>query len=298
MLTTDEAFRKFKSRLELNSREQDNASKRHTEVRDHMRCKFSIDNDFLTGSYARHTKTKPLKDIDVFVVLGEKEKHYREEHPSNVMLAFETALVEKYGSSSVSKQRRAVTVDFGVKPDADDKTDYRVLSLDVVAAFKDGDNYEIPDATEGKWVKTNPKVHAERAVSAHQAYSSEWKGLVRMVKYWNNKKHADKPVKPSFLLEVMALECLHAPWSGNYAYEMQSFFATLSNRIDETWNDPANLGPPVSDMMDSVRRATAKAALKSAARECTLAIDLARQGKNYEALKAWRELFGPMFPLS
>ncbi|MGH8610588.1 MAG: CBASS oligonucleotide cyclase, partial [Gammaproteobacteria bacterium] len=42
MLTIDEAFRKFKSRLELNDKEQENASQRHTEVRDYLRTKFGI----------------------------------------------------------------------------------------------------------------------------------------------------------------------------------------------------------------------------------------------------------------
>ncbi len=64
MLTIDEAFRKFKSRLELKPKEQKNASDRHTEVREFIRAKFAIERDFLTGSYARYTKTKPLKDID------------------------------------------------------------------------------------------------------------------------------------------------------------------------------------------------------------------------------------------
>ena len=50
MLTVDEAFRKFKSRLELNDKEQKNASDRHTEVREYIRTKFAIDRDFLTGS--------------------------------------------------------------------------------------------------------------------------------------------------------------------------------------------------------------------------------------------------------
>ena len=59
MLTVEEAFRKFKSRLELNQREQDNASARQNEVRDFLVTKFSIDRSFLTGSYKRHTKTKP-----------------------------------------------------------------------------------------------------------------------------------------------------------------------------------------------------------------------------------------------
>jgi tRNA nucleotidyltransferase (CCA-adding enzyme) len=89
MLTTDEAFRKFKSRLELNEKEQKNASARHNEIRDHLRISFELDDDFLTGSYKRYTKTKPLKDVDIFCVLGSKEKHYRNEHPSNVLGALE-----------------------------------------------------------------------------------------------------------------------------------------------------------------------------------------------------------------
>ena len=76
------------------------------------------------------------------------------------------------------------------------------------------------------------KAHAAKATAAHQAYSSEWKGLVRMVKYWNNNpKHGEKPVKPSFLIEVMALQCLHGGWGGSFDREMQGFFATLADRV-------------------------------------------------------------------
>ncbi len=296
MLTIDEAFRKFKSRLELNDREQKNASTRHQEIREHMRSRFDIKDDFLSGSYRRYTKTKPLKDVDIFCVLGKEEAHYRGEHPSKVLVAFEEALVEKYGAKAVSRQRRSATVDFGVFVDADDKTDYRVVSMDVIPAFEDRDNYEIPDGTSGKWIKTNPKIHEQKATSAHQAYDSEWKGLVRMVKYWNN--HHGKLIKPSFLLEVMALECLAPPFGGRFDYEFQSMFATLADRIRNTWDDPAGLGPPVSDMMDAGQKTAAQTGLRQAARECTLAIDLARQGKNGDALKAWRALFGPRFPLS
>ena len=76
MLPVDEAFRKFKSRLELNAREQANASARQTEVRDYLDTNFKIDRSFLTGSYARWTKTKPLKDVDIFFVLKASEDHY------------------------------------------------------------------------------------------------------------------------------------------------------------------------------------------------------------------------------
>ncbi len=299
MLTIDEAFRKFKSRLELNDREQKNAIARHTEVREYIRSKFAIERDFLTGSYKRHTKTKPLKDIDIFFVMKESERHYRSKSAGVVLDVYEKVLIEKYERSAITRQSRSINIDFGVAVKEEDKTDYKVLSVDVVPAFSSADDYEIPDGDTGKWIKTNPEVHAEKATQAHQAYSSEWKGLVRMVKYWNNnKKHGEKPVKPSFLIEVMALECLHGGWGGQFDREIQSFFATLVDRIGDTWADPAGLGPPISASMDASRVATAKRALSEAARQAGIAINHVRQGRNGEALKVWREIFGPMFPLS
>lgn len=301
MISLDEAFRKFKSRLELNEREQTNASKRHTEVREYIRTKFAIQRDFLTGSYARHTKTKPLKDIDIFFVLttAETEK-YHSQPPSKVLEDFRKVLVDKYGEAAVRKQGRSINVDFGVVVDADDNTDYRVLSVDVVPAVSAGSDYEIPNNDTGKWMKTNPEIHASKARDAHQAFSSEWKGLVRMAKYWNNNpKHgAEKPVKPSFLIEVMALECLHGGWQGRFDYEVQTLFSSLADRIKDEWKDPAGLGSPISDGMDDARKERAYQLLVAASREASNAIHLAREGQNTEALKAWRQLFGPKFPLS
>lgn len=299
MLTTNEAFRKFKSKLELNQREQDNASSREKEVREYLDTKFSISSDFLTGSYARWTKTKPLKDVDIFFVLDAKKHDYRAKPPSVVLTDFHDALVDKYGSKAAKKQGRSINVDFGVTVDAEDNTDYRVMSIDAVPAFELDDDYEIPDNDLGKWIKTNPKTHAEKATAAHQAYSSEWKGLVRMVKYWNNNsKHGEKPIKPSFLIEVMALEVLYGGFGGSFDREIQGFFATLADRIFDTWPDPAGLGPAISDGMDQARKTRARELLRAAEREAAFAIDLARKGRQGDSLKAWRALFGPKFPVS
>ncbi|MGM3367100.1 SMODS domain-containing nucleotidyltransferase, partial [Escherichia coli] len=75
------------------------------------------------------------------------------------------ALVEKYGDKA-KKQNRSINVDFGVKADADDNTDYRVISVDVVPAFDKDADFEIPDNDLGKWIKTNPQTHAEKATAA------------------------------------------------------------------------------------------------------------------------------------
>ncbi len=90
-LTVNEAFRKFKSRLELNQKEQDNASAKHTEVRDYLHTKFAIEGDFLTGSYKRHTKTKPLKDIDIFFPMKQTERHYHDKAAGVVLDDYKAA---------------------------------------------------------------------------------------------------------------------------------------------------------------------------------------------------------------
>ncbi|WP_204310720.1 SMODS domain-containing nucleotidyltransferase, partial [Escherichia coli] len=78
------------------------------EVREYLDTKFSISSDFLTGSYARWTKTKPLKDVDIFFVLDAKKHDYRAKPPSVVLTDFHDALVDKYGSKAAKKQGRSI----------------------------------------------------------------------------------------------------------------------------------------------------------------------------------------------
>lgn len=242
MLTPNEAFRKFRGKLELIKKEQGDASRRQKEIRALMDECFTIADDFLTGSYRRWTKTKPLKDVDIFCVFNDSERaKYRDnKSPSIILAATEKTLVEKCGRENVRTRRRSVTVDF---PDAKDATDgeERVMSFDVVPAFTKSSHFEIPDtATTKGWTETNPKVHAEKATVANDAFSGEWKGMVRMAKSWNRTK--DKPVKPSFLIEVMALDVLRPPFGGDFPYEFMAFFATLADRIDDNWPDRQGWG--------------------------------------------------------
>jgi hypothetical protein len=171
------------------------------------------------------------------------------------------------------------------------------MSIDVVPAFAENDHYVIPDTRQPSgWTATNPKIHADLAVKAQEAYSGEWKGIVRMMRAWN--RQYDKPIKPSFLIEVMALQLLVPPFGGDYRYEMKAFFASLHDRITDKWPDPAGLGPDVSDRMDAEQCRIAKEKLSRAQQQAALAIQLEKQGKQGAALETWRDLFGPLFPLS
>jgi hypothetical protein len=294
MLTPNEAFRKFRSNLELTQKEQDNASSRQKEIRALMDESFKIADDFLTGSYRRWTKTKPLEDVDIFCVFhdDERPKYRNYKAPSVVLGEVENVLAKKYGSANVSRQRRAVTVEF---PDGIDEE--RVMSFDVVPAFTKSDHYEIPDTGTSKgWTETNPKVHFDKAKAANDAFGGEWKGMVRMAKSWNRTKN--KIIKPSFLIEVMALQVLRPPFGGDFPYEFMGFFATMADRIAEDWPEPAGLGPPVSDSMDATAREAAKQALTEVHHMVREAIQLSRAGSNSDALRKYRELFGERFPLS
>src|ERR1039457_5758063 len=292
MLTVQEAFTKFKAKIsEPTEKERKDASRRQQDIRALMDVEFDITRDFLSGSYARHTKTKPLKDVDIFCVLGDDEQHYRKKHPSELREAVAKILRGQYGKDNVEPQRRSVGVSFGSTEDE------MVMSFDVVPAFDCGKHYEVPDTkSEKQWTQTDPEIHKEKATRKHQAYSNEWKGLVRMIKTWN-REHG-KVVKPSFLLEIMALELFDGDFGGDYRYELKGFFSSAGQRIFENWPDPAGFGPDISDGLDNSARTAASKTLQEAATQAARAIQLEKQGNVGEALRIWQSIFGPQFSMS
>jgi len=293
MLTTNQAFEKFRQRLEISDTEQKDASRRQNEVRDCIREGFDLKTDFLSGSYRRHTKTKPLKDVDIMFILGSKEKWRRDKPPVETLQAFETRLKKKYKDVEIG--RRSVTVEFEKVYYPEDH-DGKVLSIDAVPAFEcTGGDYEIPDKVTGTWIKTNPDKHKEQATAKNKEVDGKWVPLVKMAKAWNQAN--GKPVKPSFLIEVIAEELVEAPFS-NYPDEIRNFFAAMEANLQRSWPDPAGLGPPVSDQMTPQLIADARKALQEAQRKATLARRSEETGYQGEALRIWREVLGDYFPQS
>jgi hypothetical protein len=293
MFTTKQAFDKFRQRLELSDTEQKDAERRHKQVRDCIREGFDIETDFLSGSYRRNTKTKPLKDVDVMFVLGADEKWRRNHPPVDVLAAFENRLKKHFGD--VTQNRRSVTVEFEKSYYPDDH-EGKVLSIDAVPAFEcEGGNYEIPDKVTGTWIKTNPATHAAQATAKNKELDGAWIPLVKMVKAWNRAN--GRPIKPSFLVEVMAKSLIDSPFS-TFPEEVRNFFAAAEATIDRKWPDPAGLGPPVSDQMTPESIKIAKEALKEAQRQAALAFRAEQTGRQGEALQIWRNILGDYFPLS
>jgi hypothetical protein len=296
MLTTAQAFEKFRQRLELSDTERKDAANRQTEIRECILASFDVETDFLSGSYRRHTKTKPLKDVDVVFVLGEKEKWRRDKAPLEMLEAFETCLKKRYpAQGQVEIGRRSVTVEFE-KNYYPDEHEGKVLSIDAVPAFEcGGGDYEIADKVTGTWIKTNPDKHREQATAKNRELDGRWVPLVKMAKGWNRANGT--PIKPSFLIEVMAEELVEAPFS-TYPDEVRNLFAGMEANVGRTWDDPAGLGPPVSDQMTPERVAEARKGLQEAQRKATVARRAEQTGRQDEVLQIWREVLGDYFPLS
>jgi hypothetical protein len=291
-MNTNEAFEIFRQRLELSETERANAIKRHTEVRECIRGTFGVDRDFLTGSYDRHTKTKPLKDVDIFFALADTEKKWRDKPAHEVLDAFVSCLRGKYGNDVVDPGRRCATVEFE-KNTKDEEG--KVLSIDAVPAFELADCYEIPDRILGKWIKTDPEVHAEKSTTKNKALDGKWVPFVKMIKRWN--RSAGSPIKPSFLVEVMAQDLVDAPFT-TYSREVQRFFAAVPAVLSGPWLDPAGLGPPVSDQMTPDLVSKAISALREAEKKASLAMRREAGGNQGEALALWAEVMGRYFPTS
>ena len=292
MITVTEAFETFRQRLELSATERNEAIRRHKEVRGYIQASFDIERDFLTGSYARHTKTKPLKDIDIFFCLGKKDGHWRNKSPHEVLGAFKTCLAKKYGAGNVETGRRCVTVEFD-KSSPTVVEEGKVLSIDAVPAYGLDDYYEIPDRHLGKWIGTDPGIHAEKATAKNKELDGKWVPLVKMLKSWN--RSAGKPISPSFLLEVMALDLVDGPFR-SYPSEVRRFFAAALDGVMQDWPDPAGFGPPVSDQMTKDKRDAAVKALRDAEMTAAYAARFEQQGKNGDALALWCEIMGKYFP--
>ena len=292
MTTVAEAFEICRKRLEITQTEQDDASRRQQEVRGHVQAAFDVDRDFLTGSYARHTKTKPLKDVDIFFVFGPGDQGRCSESPAKTLDAVQECLRARYDNDQVERGRRSIGVTFE-KSSPTQADDGKVFGVDVVPASPCGDHYEIPDEVLDDWIETNPEIHKTKATAKNAELSKSWVPLVKMMKGWNAV--AGKPIKPSFLIEVMALELVEPPFN-SYPDELRRLFAAMADRIDDVWQDPAGLGPAVSDQMTPAMCDAARAALVDAERAAARAFRAEAHGKNGEAIAIWRRLLGPYFP--
>lgn len=282
MTLVDDAFTGLKTNLEITAAEQKLAQSRHVLIRDHVRTRWSLSADFLTGSYDRHTKTKKLKDVDLFVVIDPKGDQGCLATGSGTVAVDALAEVLSTRWGDVTTDETVVTVSYAGED---------VASYEIAPAFATAKGYKIPNGAG--WMETNPNKHAEMVTFKNQACGGKFVPLVKMIKGIN--REAGEPISPSFLLEVMALDLVQAPL-GRFQDEVRFFLAAAVDAALEDWPDPAGLGHDINGSAPTWERTAHQDAFRAWLAVAEEAILLGNEGQERAAVTKWKSLFGSRMP--
>ncbi len=286
-----QAVHDFISDLELTPAERKAASDQHKYLRDGLASRLELEPDhypFLTGSYARSTAIRPLKDIDLFCVLKRTpELAPAISSPMDALNAVRQALEDQYPGKTADPQNRSVNISFSTTG----------IAYDVVPAFLDEDDseiYWIPDIQAKTWIQSNPRIHERLSVDANEAAGTELKPLTKAVKHWNRRQPDGERLR-SFHIEVMIWDVLKAKPDNRLDGLIQIFEDLASRALFDT-PDPAALGPYINQGMTDAEKTAAKTRLEQAAATLKEARERAQAGYTERAHYLLYSLFGDPYP--
>ncbi len=289
MLTIAQAFDTFLRNLELTDAEQQEASRQQNALRDNLRRQLgSSIQDRLSGSYSRRTAIRPLNDIDLFVVL-DSVQHAAcgpSKAPLICLQMIERALKAAYPSHTPKIQGRSVHIDFVGTG----------IGYDVVPAFAErhGGEYNIPDRDRSAWIRTNPEKHKEACIAANKHAGDKLNRLIKAAKVWNRRQPEASQLR-SFHLEVMSYEAFQVG-PASFPEGLAALFGFLADRVLQTCQEPAKVGPNIDAGMTQAERTAIRTALLAAKKTTDLALALDKAGRTQEAHKEWRGLLGDAYP--
>ncbi len=279
----DEAFEKLKSNLEITDAESALAQSRHQLIREHIESSWQLLDHFLTGSYGRHTKTKKLKDVDIFAVIDPQgpQGYLAKGTGAAALTALKAVLATQW--TDLETDDNVVTLSYAGED---------VASYEVAPAFpRQGGGYRIPNGAS--WMDTDPSKHATLVTAKNKKCGEQFVPFVKMVKGIN--REANEPVVPPFLLEVMGLGLVLEPF-GRYQDEIRFFLASAADRVTDNWPDPAGIGPDINAGTPLARRNEVANVIRGWQSVAEEALLLENDGKERAAVEKWRELFGWRMP--
>lgn len=281
--TVSEAFRQFKTNLEITSLQESTTSSRQANVRNAVARDFVVLETFLMGSYRRNTMIAPLNtaDIDVFVVLD--PKYYAAGNQSSLLTSVMTTLKKEYPSTPrIKPNGQAVTITF---------SDFKV---DVVPGFyRTGGGFLIPDANMKRWLATDPKKHVELWSTSNKEHEGSLVPLIKMLKCWNRQRGGRLR---SFHLEVLVRNVLAGVTITDYPSGARFVFDKIRSKVWSKVADPAGYSDDVAPYLLKADADNVINDLDHAYR-CALTAEYnLNLGLIKTAIEGWRYIFGDQFP--
>ena len=283
MSYVDDAFDNLKSNLEITKTESEQAQTRHRLIREHIEDNWKLVDHFLTGSYRRDTKTKKLKDVDIFVVVDPDgpQGPLADGTGTAAVRALRDVLAKRW--NDLDADDNVVTINYG---------DEDVASYEVAPVFRrDGGGYSMPNGAD--WMDTDPQEQHRLVTAKNKACDEKFVPFVKMVKGMN--REAGEPIEPAFLMEVMGLDLVVEPF-GRYRDEIRFFLASVADQIVDDWQDPVRIGPDVNAGVSGDQRRQLSETVRGWLRVAEEALQLEYEGRERAAVESWRELFGWRMP--
>jgi len=285
---------------------------------------FSEEDDFFSiysnknlkyGSFARKTKIRELDDIDLMICLSAEGgvRTYVEYTDCIYMFGSDadrrnglitsgtdylnsTKIINRfikklsalsdYSKAELHKNQEAVTL----------QLKSYTWNFDIIPCFyTDREFYLIPDGA-GNWKKTDPRIDSNRITEINQKHNGKLLELIRLVKYWNNRKVTLKI--GSYLLECMILE-IYENMSASNKWWIDLGFKDVLYRLSEAIkydvNDPKGMQGNINNF-DIYDRIKISNALCMAHEKAAEAANYERQGEQKRAIETWGDILGLEFP--
>jgi len=289
-LTVAQAFAALFTALEPNEGEREKASKQQQRVRESLEDLLALEDTYLSGSYRQRTLIRPPNDIDLLLVLDAEEYGDQIALDSDGATAaldcVEHAVDFAYPNTEKYRHSRCIQLQFAGTG----------IGFDLVPVFRfTEDEFWMPDAARGVWLRTNPR-EVQRLVSeANQNVCGEWLvPLVKLLKAWKDK-HRNRVKLTGFHLEAMSYHALkHAP--ANEREGLLYLFEKLAVAIYLATPDIWSMGENADAYLSCSNRLRAAAALSDAALEARKAVDAEADGRPEEAHAIWFKFFGDRYP--
>lgn len=290
-LTRKQAFEELRSNLELTGLQETTVATRQNNVRTAVASQLSVVDDFLTGSYRRHTMIGPLKsaDVDVLIVL---DRGYKDRGPRAVLELVKKTLLDEYKTGTqISRNGQAVTITF---------SDFIV---DVVPAFVRpwwtwDDGWDICDSGSNSWIATNPKKHVTISASANKTHGGDLVPRIKQLKTWNVT--VGSPLQ-SFHLEALAWSIYGTSWWWNNGQKTdwtsaRYFFDKARGQLRHQLHDPAGTGRDVAAYLHGTALDSAVSKVTSAFERCVRADKCAKDNDASAMHEAYGQVFGSYYP--
>ena len=198
-------------------------------------------NSRLSGSYARNTAIKEIKDVDILLLVDPayKDGDDSAQKVINKLVRALDGLPEALGDENgyvdsepaIKRQRRSVRVYVTIGE--------QELEMDIVPAIADDGidkPLQVPDRDLSKWISSDPIGYGKTLSTLNTDNSRKIVPLIKMLKHWRDVQMKRRRPK-SYWLECMVFK--HAK-AGKLAIEGSSFgelFLSLLTAIQDDYQD-------------------------------------------------------------